>query len=83
MNVTVVIVISGSAAMVLDALGRLELAARRWGGEVCVQDPDPAFVELLDVCGLADVLPRECPREAEQKEQARFEEGLDRTDLGV
>ena len=76
----VVIVITGSAGMVLDGLGRLALTARRWGGEVCVRDADPALVELIEACGLAGVLPGECRRDAEQREQARVEEGVDPDD---
>jgi hypothetical protein len=82
-DMAVVVVITGSAGMVLDALGRLALAARRWGGEVCVRDPDPALVELLEVCGLTGVLPVECRRDAEQREQPRVEEGVDPDDLAV
>jgi hypothetical protein len=77
----VVIVITRSAGMVLDALGRVVLTARRWGGEVCVQDPDPALVELLDVCGLAGVLPGECQRNPEDREQPLVEKGVDSDDL--
>ena len=79
----VVIVITGSAGMVLDALGRLQLTARRWGGEVCVQDPEPTLVELLDLCGLAGVLPGECQGDVEQREQPRVEEGVDPDDLAL
>jgi hypothetical protein len=79
-DMAVVIEITGSAAMVLDALARLALAARRWGGEVCVQNPEPTLVELLEVCGLTGVLPGECERDVEQSEQARLEEGVDPDD---
>jgi hypothetical protein len=75
--------ITGSAAMVLDALARLALAARQWGGEVCVQNPEPALVELLELCGLTGVLPGECQRDIEQREQARVEEGVDPNDLAL
>jgi hypothetical protein len=81
--VTVVIEITGPAGMVLEALGRVELAARRWGGAVFVQDPEPALVELLDLFGLAGVLPSECLRGAEQGEQSRLEEGVDPDDLAL
>src|ERR671913_1558497 len=79
-DMAVVIVITGSAGMVLDGLGRLALTARRWGGEVCVRDADPALVELIEACGLAGVLPGECRRDAEQREQARVEEGVEPDD---
>ena len=76
----VVVVITGSAGMVLDALGHLALTARRWGGVVCVQDPDPELVEMLEICGLAGVLPGGCDRNAEQDDQPRVEEGVDPDD---
>jgi hypothetical protein len=79
-DMAVVVVITGSAGMVLDALGRLALAARRWGGEIRVQDPEPGLVELLDACGLGGVLPAECRRDAEQREQPGVEEGVDPDD---
>jgi anti-anti-sigma regulatory factor len=75
------IVVNGSAGMVLDALARLELTARRWGGEVCVRNPEPALVELLEVCGLTGVLPGKCQRDAEQREQPRVEKRVDPDDL--
>lgn len=82
-DMAVVIVITGSAGMVLDSLGRLQLTARRWGGEVRVQDPEPTLVELLDLCGLTGVLPVECSRDVEQHEQPRVEEGVDPDDLAL
>ena len=44
---------------------------------------EPALVELLEVCGLAGVLPGECQRDAEQREQPRVEEGVDPDDLAL
>ena len=82
-DMAVVVVITGSAGMVLDGLGRLALTARRWGGEACVQDPEPALVEFLEACGLTGVLPGEYQRDAEQREQARVEEGVDPDDLAL
>lgn len=36
----------------VDALARLELAARRAGGRIRLRDPDPALRALLDLVGL-------------------------------
>jgi ABC-type transporter Mla MlaB component len=36
----------------VDALARLELAARRAGGRIRLHDPDPALSALLDLVGL-------------------------------
>ena len=80
---TVVISISGSASMVIDALCRLQLVARRWDGEVRLGRPEPALVELLERCGLAGVLDGEGQRGVEQGEQSRVEEGVDPDDLAL
>lgn len=37
---------------VVDALARMELAARRAGGRIRLRDPDPALRALLDLVGL-------------------------------
>jgi hypothetical protein len=66
------------------AVGRdHRFAARQWGGEIRVEDPEPALVELLEDCGLADVLLGDCLRDAEHREQPRLEEGVDPDDLAV
>jgi ABC-type transporter Mla MlaB component len=41
----------------VDGLARLQLAARRAGCSIVLQDPDPELQELLLLSGLADVLP--------------------------
>ncbi|MFF6782115.1 STAS domain-containing protein [Streptomyces sp. NPDC012510] len=37
----------------IDALARLQLAARRAGGRIRLRDPDPALHALLDLVGLS------------------------------
>ena len=60
----------------VDALARLQLAARRLGWEVRLVDPCPQLCQLLHLVGLADVvaLPLEPDREAEGGEQLGVEE---------
>jgi ABC-type transporter Mla MlaB component len=53
----------------VDALARLGLAARQAGCELRLRRPVAALCELLDLCGLADVLRIEARREPEQGEQ--------------
>jgi anti-anti-sigma regulatory factor len=53
----------------VDALARLELTARRHGRELRLRDPPPALRELLELCGLAEVLRVEPRRQPEQREQ--------------
>lgn len=73
--------IEGPAALVLDALARLQLAARDWGGAILVCDAEPMLAELLDACGLTGTLCGERPREVEGCEQLGVEEGVDADDL--
>jgi hypothetical protein len=44
-------------AVVVEALARLQLAARRTGCEVRLRNGSPALLELVAFMGLADVLP--------------------------
>jgi ABC-type transporter Mla MlaB component len=53
----------------VDALAQLGLAARRAGCEVQLRHPAPALCELLDLCGLAEVLRVEERRQPEEREQ--------------
>ena len=90
---TVVVVVRGDVEVVpgqvvglrpdlalVDALARLQLAARRLGCSVRLRDPCEQLRELLDLVGLADVvraaagLPLEARREAEGGEQLGVEE---------
>lgn len=44
-------------AVTIDALARLQLAARRHGCQVRLRNPSEELLELLDFMGLCDVLP--------------------------
>lgn len=63
----------------LDALARLQLAARRLGCSIRLRNPCPELCELLDLVGLADLLvgepgsALEAGREAEGGEQLGVE----------
>jgi len=68
----------------VDALAHLGLAARRAGCELRLRRPVPALCELLDLCGLADVLRFEARREPEEgKQPLRVEEGVQMGDPPV
>jgi hypothetical protein len=49
--------ISGPAADVVDTLARLQLTALRCGGEIRLVRAGPSLLALLELAGLADVLP--------------------------
>ena len=40
----------------VDALARIQVAARRRGCAIRLREPDPELCELLDLVGLADLL---------------------------
>ena len=74
----------------VDALARLQLAAGRLGQRVLLFGAVPRLVELVEMAGLADVLPAvprsgvEVIREAEEREEALgVEEERDPGDLPV
>ncbi len=54
----------------VELLARLRVAARRSGARLVVRDAPPDLLELLELCGLADVLGLEPRREPEEREQA-------------
>jgi anti-anti-sigma regulatory factor len=54
---------------VIDLLGRLELAARRHGGTLRLQNASPALTALIAYVGLDAVLCLELEREAEEREE--------------
>ena len=54
---------------IVDALARLQLAARRSGYELTVTDAPNDLLELIELAGLADVLGVEPRRETEEREQ--------------
>ena len=73
----------------VDALARLQLAARRLGTQIRLRHASPVLAELLAFAGLGDVVPlcrvlvRSC-REAEEREEARgVEERVERDDPPV
>jgi hypothetical protein len=43
----------------VDRLARVTLEARRRGEAICLYDPSPELRALLELCGLADLVP-EC-----------------------
>ena len=55
----------------IDELARLQLAVRRDGGELRLARAQPGLLELLDLCGLAEVLRPlvEAGRQAEEREE--------------
>ena len=63
---------------VVDDLARLQLAARRLGCRILVRSAGPGVLQLLDLAGLAGVVPtcplRQVGGEAEDGEQAGVEE---------
>jgi|RhiMethySRZTD1v2_1073278.scaffolds.fasta_scaffold1731620_1 ABC-type transporter Mla MlaB component len=46
-------------AVTVDALARLQLAARRHGCQVILRNASPALLDLVELMGLADVLGEE------------------------
>jgi anti-anti-sigma regulatory factor len=71
-------------AATIDELARLQLAVRRGGCELQVVGAQPRLLELLDFCGLAEVLRVEAGRQAEErKELRRVEEEGDLPDPAV
>ena len=54
---------------IVDALARLQLAARRSGYEVAVTDAPSDLLELIELAGLSDVLGVEPLRQPEEREE--------------
>jgi hypothetical protein len=74
---------SGCDLAVVDALARLQLAARRWGCSIRLRGAEDEVLGLVDLLGLKEVLiggpdppesAREVPGEAERLEQFEVEE---------
>ena len=65
----------------VDALARLQLAARRFGCSIRVHGTGPDLGALLELVGLADVLPAPERPECLRLELAREAEGFE--ELGV
>ena len=57
-------------ARLINAVARCYLNARRNGATARVMNVDPAMLELLRLCGLAEVLGVEPRRQAEEGEQS-------------
>ena len=53
----------------IDLLARLQLAARRHGGEIRLSGASAALRELIALCGLDSVLPGVLERQPEQGEE--------------
>jgi ABC-type transporter Mla MlaB component len=53
----------------IDGLARLQLLARRQGAEIRLCKVPPELQELLDLCGLGDVLGVEVVRQTEEREE--------------
>jgi ABC-type transporter Mla MlaB component len=68
---TIVCDVGGLAvdATTVDALARLQLAARRLGHDVLVSGAPGELVELLELCGLRDVLRVEVRGQPEEREE--------------
>jgi hypothetical protein len=71
--------------VMLDALVRLQLAARRLGTSIRLENACPRLVDLLAAAGLSDVLPAlpsgvEMHRQIEQGEQVRVDEEIETGD---
>ena len=54
---------------IVDALARLQVAARRSGYEVAVTDAPRDLLELIELAGLSEALGIEPLRQPEQREQ--------------
>lgn len=56
-------------AVAVEALARMQLAARRLGFRVTLRGASASLLELLALAGLAGVIPLEDRRQAEQREE--------------
>ena len=54
---------------IVDALARLQLAARRSGYEVAISEAPADLLELIELAGLTDALGVEALRQTEEREQ--------------
>jgi anti-anti-sigma regulatory factor len=76
--------ISHPDAATIDRLARLQLAVQREGSELQLVGAQPCLLELIDFCGLAEVLRLEAGRQAEEREElGRVEEERDLPDPAV
>jgi hypothetical protein len=76
--------ITGADEAVLDALARLQLAARRIGVRIELRNARCELVDLLHLAGLAnELLGVEVERQSEEREQIGIDEEVDRGDHAV
>jgi len=55
----------------IDRIARFQVAVRRNGGDLRLENASRSLLELIDLCGLAGVLRVEPGRQAEQRKQPR------------
>ncbi len=78
--------LTASDPVVLDALVRLQLAARRLGTSIRLENACSELVDLLALVGLSDVLPLVCgsgvevDRQVEQREEVLVDEEVETGD---
>ena len=78
--------LTASDPVVLDALVRLQLAARRLGTSIRLENACSELVDLLALVGLSDVLPLVCgsgvevDRQVEQREEVLVDEEVEAGD---
>ena len=76
--------ITGADETVLDALARLQLAARRIGVSIQLRNACRELVDLLNLVGLAgELLGVEMRGQPEEREQLGVDEEVDRGDHAV
>ena len=74
---TIVVLLQGAAAPdigMLDALARMQLAARRVGWTIQVGTACPELCELIELTGLANVLALDAFGQTEDREELGVEE---------
>jgi hypothetical protein len=81
--VAVVVDTPSPTLALVDLLAKLQLATRRLGGSLVLRDPCDALCELLELVGLASVLPVEVRGETEGGEQLGVEEVVQPGDPSV
>jgi hypothetical protein len=66
--------------VVVDALARLHLDARRLGGAIRLRNPCEQLCRLLELVGMAELLPLEALGQPEEREQFGVQEVVQRRD---
>jgi ABC-type transporter Mla MlaB component len=87
--------LGGRDELTLEVLTRLQLTAQRVGASIRLHNAPGELVDLLDLLGLSDVLPvsveivgaagsaLDADRQAEEREQVRIDEEVERGDPSV